>query len=643
MRWRNILRSPTRRGAVVGLICALVCYVAGISPWGRELENLAQDKSFSLRGTRASQARLIIVALDDESLDEFSKPLMYMSPELATVVTYLHQREAAAIGVDLLVPESQKGRLADLASPEGIGNLESMGRAVGMAGNVVLPMWILPNRKPIRPIYEWVDAFFAPWHQLGFVNLTVDPDTYVRQQQLRTDDDEGALIPSFALSLFALSEGLSEEWAAAVTLQVDEEPIPLNSDGQMRINYVGPPGTIPSVPFRDVLSAAENGTPLTCDFRDAVVLIGFTGYGGQDWHPTPYLTKSTLEVLVTPRTEHRSGMMSGVETHANILATLMDRAFITTPPWLATPLLLAIFGVVLGAAMARISLEYGALLVVIHHVVWQVVCILAFRWASWRIEMMPMLMLGVVTYGSIFSLRWRWIRRMMGMVKSEAVARAMEATGSLELRGEVREITVLFADIRNFTTFSEQHSAESVVKLLDGFFTAIVPIVEAHGGTVNLYIGDALMVLYAAPEPQRDHASRAVATAVAMVRRVHELEPLWVELGADDFRIGVGVHTGPAVVGTVGSPRRLDYTAIGDTVNTASRIESGNKELNGEVLISRATFQALSAEDIERLATVWTARKLKAKGKSEALDVYSGDVRPRHEVLPGRGESPPRL
>jgi adenylate cyclase len=204
----------------------------------------------------------------------------------------------------------------------------------------------------------------------------------------------------------------------------------------------------------------------------------------------------------------------------------------------------------------------------------------------------------------------------------------MEATGSLDLRGEERKITVLFADIRNFTSFSERHTAESVVKLLDGFFTAIVPIVEEHGGTVNLYIGDALMVLFGAPEPQSDHASRAVATAVAMVRRVHESEPLWKELGADEFRIGVGVHTGRAVVGTVGSPRRLDYTAIGDTVNTASRIESGNKELNTEILISRATYDALSAAELGRFTVRWDAKKLKAKGKAETLDVYSCEVRP---------------
>ena len=123
-----------------------------------------------------------------------------------------------------------------------------------------------------------------------------------------------------------------------------------------------------------------------------------------------------------------------------------------------------------------------------------------------------------------------------------------------------------------------------------------MPAIEAEGGTVNQYIGDAVMVIFGAPQPQPDHALRAVRAAVEVVRRVHGLRDRWKELGAEEFRIGIGIHTGKAVVGTVGSPRRLDYTAIGDTVNTAARIESANKELQSEVLISQATFAALPDE-----------------------------------------------
>src|SRR5205823_402345 len=129
-----------------------------------------------------------------------------------------------------------------------------------------------------------------------------------------------------------------------------------------------------------------------------------------------------------------------------------------------------------------------------------------------------------------------------------------------------RQVTVLFADSRGFTDFSEAHSPHDVVALLNAYYTAIVPVIEAEHGTINTYIGDGIMVLIGAPASDPEHALHAVRAAVAMVRRVHELKEQWARLGNPAMRIGVGVHTGKAVIGSIGSPQRLDYTAIGDTV-----------------------------------------------------------------------------
>jgi adenylate cyclase len=623
-------RSAAVRGAIVGAACGLICWGLNGTPLMRDLENWLSDSGFAFRGRRPSTANVIIVAMDEASLREIDKPLMFFSPELAKVVTYLHDQGAAAIGVDFLLPAGDT-TMEDLR-PGRRGDTEVMGQAVSQAGNVVLPEWFLEGEVPQRPPYEWYDQNVPserPWADLGFVDLSPDADLCLRRQELRLWDDKGNPHAYMALALLAKARGLSRQWMAAPQLSLDGAAIPTDSTGCLRINYVGPAGTIRRVPFRGILAAAGRASatqqkkasaPGAADtpYKDAIVLIGMTVGTFQDRYPTPYSSASFLRSPPAPL------QMPGVEIHANVLATLMDRAFITTPWFLATPLMLLFVGGAMGALLARCSLEMGALATIVHHLAWRGLAAGAFCLANWRVEMVAMLVLGVLLYGTIFAMRWRWIRRMMGMVKSEAVARALEAGGAkLDLGGQQREITVLFCDVRDFTPFSERHSPHEVVRLLNAFFAAAVPAIEAEGGAVNLYIGDAVMVLFGAPQSQPDHALRAVRAGVEVVRRVHALADRWKELGAEDFRIGIGIHTGKAVVGTVGSPRRLDYTAIGDTVNTAARIESANKEFKSEILISQATFSALPETEQQRISAQGQSRSLSVKGKRDALQVYS--------------------
>jgi adenylate cyclase len=314
--------------------------------------------------------------------------------------------------------------------------------------------------------------------------------------------------------------------------------------------------------------------------------------------------------------------MAGTEIQANILATLEDQAFIATPFWLNSWLWLLAAGAILGHAFSRLSLEAGLVVAVVHHFAWKVVALAAFVAGDWRVEMVAMLLLGTFAYGATFALRWRALRRMMGVVKSEALVQSLEADPTrLDSAGEEREITVLFADVRGFTAFSNDRPPQQVVALLNAYFSAVVPVVEAEGGTVDKFIGDGLMVLFNAPTSCDNHPVKAVRAAAAMVRKVHENKKLWTDLGNPEMRIGVGVHTGKAVIGAIGGRQRVDYTAIGEAVNTASRIESANKELGTEVLISAATYEILT--DDERASFHWTeAVRAELKGIPEPLTLY---------------------
>jgi adenylate cyclase len=313
-----------------------------------------------------------------------------------------------------------------------------------------------------------------------------------------------------------------------------------------------------------------------------------------------------------------------MELHANLYATLHDRAFIRTPWWLAPLPPLLLFGALLGLAFARLSLGAGLLLAVAHHFAWKGLALAAFTWLHWRVPVVGMLLLGSLLYAATFAWRWRTMRRMLGVVKSEAVARALENDPRrLDPGGEERELTVMFADLRDFTPFSAAHTPREVVALLNAYFTAIVPIIEGHGGTINQYMGDGIMVLFGAPASCEDHALRAVRAAVGVVARVDVMADTWAKLGCPGLRVGVGVNTGKAVVGAVGSPRRLDYTAIGDTTNTAARIEAENKVQGTKVLISAATRAALPAAEAARLGCEAEARRVRVKGILEELELYA--------------------
>ncbi len=199
----------------------------------------------------------------------------------------------------------------------------------------------------------------------------------------------------------------------------------------------------------------------------------------------------------------------------------------------------------------------------------------------------------------------------------------LEHMTTVELGGEQREISVLFADIRGFTTWSEDKSAEEIITELNVLLTELSAAVMATEGTLDKYTGDGLMAFWGAPIPQEDHASRAVRAALDMTRRLDAVNERRAADGQDPFRIGIGVHTGYAVVGNVGHEKRLDYTAIGDTVNTTARLEAATKDIGSMVCISAESHIRLGDDLRERCILVGP---VSVKGRKAPVEVYA--VRP---------------
>jgi adenylate cyclase len=207
--------------------------------------------------------------------------------------------------------------------------------------------------------------------------------------------------------------------------------------------------------------------------------------------------------------------------------------------------------------------------------------------------------------------------QLFGRYVDPAVARGVLSRGGA---AETREVTVLFTDLRNFTSLSEKMSPEATLEVLNAHYRAIVPAVHQHGGTVNKFIGDAIMATFGAPLAQDDHALRAVRAAEAMLAAMDELNARFRAAGQPQLEMGIGIATGQVVVGSLGDPSRVEYAIIGDTVNTASRLEAMNKELSTRLLMSAATREA-AGNALQAQAR--SLGEIALRGKAHPVAVYT--------------------
>jgi adenylate cyclase len=243
----------------------------------------------------------------------------------------------------------------------------------------------------------------------------------------------------------------------------------------------------------------------------------------------------------------------------------------------------------------------------------------------WLPPLLPMVV-AVAMYGATALVgyararrRAREVRAMFAQyVPPEVVARLVARPDLLRLGGESREVTLLFTDLANFTTLSEQLSAEQTVEVLTGYFNAMTPLIHRTGGTVDKFIGDAVMAFWGAPLDDPGHAAHAVEAAIAMQRAMERLVAGLRARGLPPIHMRIGLHSGRVVVGNVGSEQRFSYTAIGDAVNLAARLEGANKAFGTGILLSEATAARLPSRDGLRALD-----DVIVKGKTEPVRVYT--------------------
>ncbi|MBI4126268.1 MAG: adenylate/guanylate cyclase domain-containing protein, partial [Deltaproteobacteria bacterium] len=386
--------------------------------------------------------------------------------------------------------------------------------------------------------------------------------------------------------------------------------VPLPVDDPFTIRFAGPP---PAFKTYSAVLVAKGLVP-TAWLENKIVLIG-AGYADlKDAYHTPYYAKLTNYVR-----------MNGVEVHANILNSLLTQQFYTHLTSWQQWLLIFVGVILIAAAVLNASpwKSSGVYVIVVTGIV--VGAVVAFQRMAIIVPIVVPFTGATVSFGLGLGFKAltegrqkRWIKGVFSQyVPRQVVDRMVEHPDMVKLGGEKRIVTSLFSDIESFTTISEKLDPETLVKFLNDYLGKMNAVLFQYGATIDKYEGDAIIAFFNAPLDVKDHETAAVKAALGMQQASREVTEMWKNVVGRDVVTRIGVNTGPAVIGNMGSADRFDYTAIGDTINLASRLEGTNKTYNTRILCSEITAKALPKEITTRFVD-----RIQVKGKEQAVGIY---------------------
>lgn len=616
---------------ILALLVAVTVAGFGWVGWLEGPENFYHDLWHRLAGVRYQPQHVALVVLDEATLKKYPEPLVCWTPHFGRVIQVLRQVGAKIIGLDYIFQVSIEAWLKNLSPPLSSLNLNydkpfldqlSDGKIILAAHRGIDAQ---SKSQFILPIPSYVQALPGQKQDLGLINLFNDDDGVIRHYVPALADDQGQVMLTFAKLLAMRAEGRDPETVidnlkreSAIQAWSADAPEPKIVKGLPRIGFVGPPKTFLRLSMLRLLSPdAENDSEIQ-GLKDKVVLVAYEPEALQDIHSTPY----SVSFWPWPGND-----MSGPEIHANIMETLITGIYPKLVPVYLSLLYLCI--VILASALifyflrSLTGLAAGAIMAGLT----AILAYLAFK-QYWLLPTADVQLGILISYMGILGIKLTGeereknrLRKIFSRYVDDDVVEKLVASGRLpDLEGELCHITVLFADIRNFTTISEKLKPRQVVEMLNSYLSCACDSIQIKGGMVDKFIGDAVMAVFGAPVSYPDHARRALEAALELEKKARDLRT-WMQRhfsGNDlpEFAIGIGLHTGEAIVGNIGSSKRLEYTAIGDTVNAASRLESLTKELGWTIVASKNTIEAAPG--------VVTGRKeiRMVKGRKEPVEVF---------------------
>lgn len=646
----------------LGLIGLLIAHVAGTVdiPFVREFERMLYDARVRITAPGGKDPRIVIVALDEESL-EVEGHWPWTRDKLAALVSNLFTYGVVVIGFDVVFPERDLSADVDLLRDmaEGQGDRQFLRRLEEFtpqlnrdhifsealsSGQTVLAYYFSTDPRATiakgelpMPAFDFdesmANVIFLPRasgytanlpelmsgaYTAGFINNPlIDEDGIVRRTPLLHEWQKGAyeslslalaatFLNDISLPVFVEAPQLLEGYPPLEAVELAGRRIPVDAQGAVLVPYRGGAGSFNYVSATDIINQTLDN-PEVLD--QAIVIVGATAPGLQDLRSTPF-----------------GSIYPGVEIHANVLAGILSDRFRWQPAYTKAAEMIAVagFGVFTALLLPVLSAVYATLLSIV--MVTSALWVNTWLWdvklhvlplATTLLTLFGLYMINMI-FGYFFESRTRThMNELFGQyVPPDLVSEMAHDPRHYSMESEKRELSVLFTDIRGFTTISEQLDAQELSDLLNRFLTPMTEVVHEKMGTIDKYMGDAIMAFWGAPVLDLQHAAHAVDAGLCMLKALEKVNKEFAKEGKPHIRIGVGVNTGTMSVGNMGSRFRRAYTVLGDNVNLGSRLEGLTKAYGVDMIVSEFTRE-------EAIRFVYREiDRVRVKGKALPVRIY---------------------
>ncbi|NWF52853.1 MAG: adenylate/guanylate cyclase domain-containing protein [Nitrospirae bacterium] len=597
------------------------------------LEQKLYDIRFKIRGKITPPPYVAIIAIDDKSLKKIGR-WPWSRDKMAELTEILFSSGAKVIAFDILFAEPEKNDIA-------------FAKAIKKAGNIILPIVFRFDEKTslidedfLYPssisVVKNVSALntFPPYKAiglltcrkelsssakaLGHINMIPDDDGTLRWEAMIIEYDLD-IYPSIDLQIARVYQGLDNKGIslnATESIKLGDKILPTDIYGRVPIYYYGPEETFPYISVSDLFE--NKGNP---DFlKGKIALVGVTALGIYDLRVTPF-----------------SANMPGVEKHANVITSLLEGRTIVKLPFITNLIILMSTGIILSIILSRLKAVSGA---IVSFSLLFFLCFIGYylliEKGLWMNLSYPLInIFALSTAINVYQyaeeeLKAKRIRAMFSSYVTEKIVNELTKNPDMaKLGGDRREVTVLFSDIKGFTSFSEKHVPEEVVSILNEYLTAMTEIIFKWEGTLDKFVGDEIVAFWGAPLPQKNHAELATRCALNMVEKLKELQKKWINEGKTPLDAGIGLNTGEVLVGNIGAEgKKMDYTVIGDNVNLGARIEALTRKYDVNILITEFTLEKIKSfirpknGQIIGHVIVKGLEKVFVKGKEKPVRVY---------------------